>query len=74
MVSVNHVQDLLDFVPNLRVRFITIPNADDIFVRSHANSATAYPRPFILFFIGRWLEVVELLPKNRKDNVLPQAI
>ena len=71
MVSVNHVQDLLDFIPNLRVRFITIPNANYILVRSYANGATTYPRPLVRFFVGRWLKVVKLFSKNGEDKVFP---
>ena len=62
---------LLDFVPNLSVPLVTIPNADDILVRPYANGAAAYPGPLIWLFIGWWLEIVELFSKNGEDKVFP---
>ena len=74
MVGVKEVQDSLDFVPDLRVRFVPIPNANDILIRPHANCATTYPRPLIWLFISRWLEIIELFPKNGEDKVFPETI
>lgn len=67
----NQEQGLLDFIPNPRVRLITIPNADDILVWPYTNSTTAYPRPLIWVLIGWWLKIVELFSKNREDKVFP---
>jgi len=67
-------QGLLDFVPNLRVRLVPIPNTDDILVRPDANGTTTYPRPLIWLFVGRRLEIIELFPKNCEDKVFPQTI
>ena len=74
LVNIKERQGLLDFVPNIRVCLVPIPNADDILVRPHANGATAYPRPFIRLFISRRLEIIELLSKNGEDEVFPKTI
>ena len=70
-MNVNQQQGLLDFFPNLRVRLVTVPNADDILVWSYANGTTAYPRPPIWLFIRWRLEIIKLFSKNREDKVFP---
>ena len=72
--SVNHERGLLDFIPNLRVCLVTIPNADYILVRPYANCATTYPGPLIWLFVSWWPKVVKLFSEHGEDNVLPQAV
>lgn len=74
MVIVNYGRGLLDFISDLRVCLITIPNADYILVRSYTNCAPTYPGPFVWLFVGRRLKIVKLFSKNGEDNVFPQAV
>ena len=67
-------QGSLDSVPNLRIRLVSIPNADDILVWPHANGTTTDARPLVWLFISRRLEIIELFSKNGQDKVLPQPI
>jgi hypothetical protein len=71
---VGYARGLLDFIPDLGVCLVTIPDADYILVRSYANGATTYPRPLIWFFISRWLKIVKLFSKNGEDDVFPEAV